>query len=57
MIANESLSFEIVSFDVNPWYEIDTHEDLAIAEKLFAPDYYMVAKAVVPSQAAVLNIG
>ena len=57
MTADGSLSFESVSFDDNPWYEIDTHEDLAIAEKLFAPDYYMVAKAVVPSQASVLNIG
>ena len=57
MIADGSLSFECVSFDDNPWYEIDTHEDLAIAEKLFAPDDYMVTKAVVPSQATVLNIG
>jgi choline kinase len=53
MTADGSLSFESVSFDDNPWYEIDTHEDLAIANKLFAPDYYMVAKAVVPSQAAI----
>ncbi len=35
MIADGSLSFETVSFDGNPWYEIDTIEDLAEAEKLF----------------------
>ena len=53
MTADGSLSFKSVSFDDNPWYEIDTHEDLAIAKKLFTPKYYKVAKAVVPSQAAV----
>ena len=35
MIADESLSFESVSFDHMPWYEIDTIKDLAEAEKLF----------------------
>ena len=35
MIADGSLTFKIVSFDGKPWYEIDTIEDLAEAEKLF----------------------
>ena len=35
MIDDESLSFESVSFDHKPWYEIDTVHDLAEAEKLF----------------------
>jgi len=37
MIVDGSLSFENVSFDSRPWYEIDTIEDLAKAEKLFLP--------------------
>jgi len=35
MVADKSLSFESVSFDNKPWYEIDTINDLAEAEKLF----------------------
>lgn len=35
MIADKSLAFETVSFDHQPWYEIDTIPDLAEAEKLF----------------------
>ena len=35
MIDNKSLSFESVSFDHKPWYEIDTLKDLAKAELLF----------------------
>jgi len=35
MIDDKSLSFESVSFDHKPWYEIDTIHDLAEAEKLF----------------------
>jgi choline kinase len=35
MIDNKTLSFESVSFDHKPWYEIDTINDLAEAEKLF----------------------
>jgi len=35
MIADGSLSFDMVSFDSKPWYEIDTIEDLAKAEELF----------------------
>ena len=40
MISDGSLSFKIVSFDGKPWYEIDTIEDLAKAEKLFSSNPY-----------------
>ncbi len=35
MVDNKSLTFESVTFDHKPWYEIDTIYDLAEAEKLF----------------------
>ena len=35
MIADGSLHLKMVSFDDKPWYEIDTIDDLAEAEKLF----------------------
>jgi choline kinase len=35
MIQQGTLSFEAVSFDLKPWYEIDTLEDLMNAEALF----------------------
>ncbi|MDM8162048.1 phosphocholine cytidylyltransferase family protein [Labilibaculum sp. K2S] len=35
MVSDKSLKFEAVSFDHKPWYEIDTINDLAEAEKLF----------------------
>lgn len=35
MVKDGSLSLQTVSFDKKPWYEIDTIEDLAEAEKLF----------------------
>ncbi|MCF6365164.1 MAG: phosphocholine cytidylyltransferase family protein [Bacteroidales bacterium] len=35
MVADKSLLFESVLFDQKPWYEIDTINDLAEAEKLF----------------------
>ncbi len=35
MVAEKSLSFKAVHFDHKPWYEVDTIEDLASAEKLF----------------------
>ncbi|WP_075590041.1 phosphocholine cytidylyltransferase family protein [Labilibacter marinus] len=35
MVDNKSLSFESVSFDHKPWYEIDNIQDLAEAELLF----------------------
>ena len=40
MVADGSLSLKIVSFDGKPWYEIDTVEDLAEADKLFSADKY-----------------
>ncbi|NOZ34862.1 MAG: phosphocholine cytidylyltransferase family protein [Chlorobi bacterium] len=35
MVENKTLSFESVSYDNKAWYEIDTVNDLAEAEKLF----------------------
>jgi len=35
MVTEKSLSFKAIFFDRKPWYEIDTIEDLASAEKLF----------------------
>jgi len=35
LVIEKSLSFEAVFFDHKPWYEIDTAEDLACAERLF----------------------
>jgi len=46
MVADGSLSLKTVSFDGKPWYEIDTVEDLAEAEKLFSADTY---KTKIPS--------
>ena len=44
MVADKSLSFESVSFDQKPWYEIDTINDLAEAEKLFPVEIKTQAK-------------
>ncbi len=46
MVAEDSLSFTIVSFDDKPWYEIDTIDDLARAEELFLPGTYTPANTV-----------
>ncbi len=35
MVVEKSLSLKAIHFDHKPWYEIDTIEDLAAAEKLF----------------------
>ena len=43
LVAESSLSLQAVSFDSKPWYEIDTVEDLAAAEKLFAIDEHAIA--------------
>ena len=40
MVAENSLSLQAVSFDSKRWCEIDTIEDLAEAEKLFAAERY-----------------
>ncbi len=37
LVIEKTLSLEAVFFDHKPWYEIDTLEDLASAEKLFPP--------------------
>lgn len=41
LVAEGSLALQAVSFDGKPWYEIDTIEDLAKAEKLFAADRFI----------------
>ena len=43
MVADGSLSLQTVSFDGKPWYEIDTIEDLAEAEKIFSINRYKTA--------------
>jgi choline kinase len=44
LVIEKTLSFEAVFFDHKPWYEIDTIEDLASAERLFPskvrPSFY-----------------
>jgi len=47
MIADGSLSFDMVSFDGKPWHEIDTIKDLTKAEKLF-PLYNRAAIKTAP---------
>ena len=56
MIADGSLSFQIVSFDGKSWYEIDTIEDLAEAEKLFSSDNYTCTESVTLSLPDFFNI-
>jgi choline kinase len=56
MIADGSLFFKVVSFDAKPWYEIDTIEDLAEAEKLFSSDNYTCTEIVALFQPDFLNI-
>lgn len=43
MTAKKSLSFESVSFDHQPWYEIDNMKDLAKAELLFPKELKKIA--------------
>jgi choline kinase len=56
MIDDGSLNFKIVSFDGKPWYEIDTIEDLAKAEKLFSSGNYTTTKTVTLSYPDSLNM-
>ena len=56
MIADGSLSFEIVSFDGKPWYEIDTIDDLAKAEKLFSSNNHSPTKMLPISKPGFLNV-
>ena len=44
MIADGSLHLEAVFFDDKPWYEIDTIDDLAEAQKLFSLNSYVPRK-------------
>ena len=53
-MAEGSLSFDIVSFDEKPWYEIDNLADLAQAERLFSHDEE-VASTVMHSPLGVHN--
>lgn len=46
MIADGSLNLSMVSFDDKPWYEIDTIDDLAEAEKLFALNSHFSEKKI-----------
>jgi choline kinase len=46
LVDQRSLSFETVCFDGDPWFEIDTLEDLKEAEKQFPPDSYATSKTV-----------
>jgi choline kinase len=38
LVQEKSICFEAVFFDEKPWYEIDTINDLAEAEKLFSQE-------------------
>jgi choline kinase len=62
MVSAGSLSFDSVSFDHKPWYEIDTLEDLAKAEELLSSPsseartqrlHAPVVRAEIPPQRAV----
>jgi len=44
MVDNKSLTFESVSFDHKPWYEIDNINDLAEAELLFPSELKNVSR-------------
>ena len=44
MVDNKSLTFESVSFDHEPWYEIDNMKDLAKAEILFPREIKKIAR-------------
>ncbi len=44
MVKDNSLTLKSVSFDHKPWYEIDTIDDLAKAEKLFPIDIKKIAR-------------
>ncbi len=52
MVAEGSLSLKAVSFNNKLWYEIDTIEDLAEAEKLFPAE---ISKTGIPDNIVVLH--
>ena len=44
LISDNDIALKSVSFDNKPWYEIDTLEDLALAEKIFPAPAHITAK-------------
>jgi choline kinase len=44
MVSDNNLSFQSVSFDSKPWYEIDTLEDLVLAEKIIPSQPHKTGK-------------
>ncbi len=40
MVAEKQLSFQTVFFDNKQWYEIDTIEDLTVAERMFSSKFH-----------------
>ncbi|MBI9099354.1 MAG: phosphocholine cytidylyltransferase family protein [Spirochaetaceae bacterium] len=51
LTSDNNLQLQSVSFDGKPWYEIDTLEDLALAEKIFPSAVHGTAKTAVPEKA------
>jgi choline kinase len=47
LTAENSLELQSVSFDGKPWYEIDTLEDLALAEEIFPSSTHKAAKSTI----------
>ncbi|MDA3850562.1 MAG: phosphocholine cytidylyltransferase family protein [Spirochaetaceae bacterium] len=47
LISDDNLALKSVSFDSKPWYEIDTLEDLAMAEKIFPAPSNIAAKTAI----------
>lgn len=56
MVAEGNLTFKMASFDSKPWYEIDTVEDLARAEKLFSSGNETTTRSVSFSQSYCSNV-
>jgi len=50
MTSDNSLILKSVSFDGKPWYEIDTLEDLALAEKIFPSPAHKAAKTAIQTK-------
>ncbi|MEE8237883.1 MAG: phosphocholine cytidylyltransferase family protein, partial [Gammaproteobacteria bacterium] len=46
MVADGSLAFDAVHFDVDRWYEIDTLADLKEAEKLFGAPRHVPGRSL-----------
>ncbi len=50
MTSDNSLILKSVSFDGKPWYEIDTLEDLALAEKIFPSPAHQAATTAIQTK-------